>query len=593
MGVAPPEPVYEPVGLDTSEPRAGETHSTRRFKSVLLPLLHLACCFVISFTIAFKLDGYLAVPAESARHVDGGGYKLKVSDITTLVSTAMTVVKLLVGAWVGTIMWNCAFILLERRPGGLTLPQLNRMMTFYVPPIPRSSIEGFVLLLLLLVIPQQLIAPLITGAVDWSPSFEFSRTLRSTQSGSPEANPLGWFWYYYQTADRRASVRRAAAMSTMAWDGSAADRAYIRHVMNDVPHVTIPINSTLYNVVMPCIRIHSITFPTDPPPENIFNIAKNSANDEEKSGTLLSRVEEAPLRYGVNGNAVLFDPDDRPNNFDGLPPKDDSTFVMERPADYLKNGIMYAVILAGIPGKDGSPWVSCDKFQVSIFGKKPNNIFRGTGGGNYDWCYTYAKVNLTAGIVQSPTSTYISDRVVEADLESPKLELKAGPWVKEAIYLMPDVMSNVAIMNSTALYTWDDIEGYLNRLIRYSYQGAWDMLYRSYENDTRILDVRYYESRVLASVSKARVFSWLALSVLLTFSAVVLVLGKKSLCERSVVFDGPVAALVTDAREVLGKGGIGLANMAYVAKEKELGEVQLRRKPGSGFHLVPSDVELD
>ncbi|XTI86394.1 hypothetical protein V2W45_1341297 [Cenococcum geophilum] len=540
---------------------------------------------------AYVLDGYLAVPTESPRHVDGGKFKLKVSDVTTLVSTGLTIVRLLVGAWAGTIMWNCAFILLEKRPGGLTLPQLNRIMTFNVPPIPRSSTKGLVLLLLFLVIPQQLIAPLITGAVNWSPSFEFSQTLWSTQAGNPKANPTSWFWYYYQSVDRRASIRRAAAMTTMAWDGSATDRVHSRHVMNDVPGVSIPINSTLYNAVVPCIRIHSITFPTSPPPERVLKIAKDSVSDKEKSGTLLSRVDEAPLRYGVNGNAVLFDPDDRPGFYDELPPKDDLKFVMERPADYKKSGIMYAVILAGIPGADGSPWVGCDEFKVSIFGKTPNNIFRTTDGGNYQWCHTYAIVNLTAGVAQSPTSTHVSDRVVEADLPGAELDLKGGPWVKEAMYLMPDVMSNVAMMNSTTLYTWDDIEGYLDKLIRYSYQGAWDMLYRSYEPDTRTLDVRYYESRVLASVSKARAFAWLALSVLLTLSAVVLVMGKKALCERRVVFDGPVAALVTDAREVLEKGGEGLANLAYVTKEKEVGEVQLRRNAGSGFYLVPSDVE--
>ncbi|KAH8586654.1 hypothetical protein B0O99DRAFT_656735 [Bisporella sp. PMI_857] len=566
MGTASPDPTDALRALDTSKPRPGETHLSRGLKSIGLPLLHLSCCVVISFTIAYVLDGYLAVPAESPRYVDGGKFKLKVSDVTTLVSTGLTIVRLLVGAWAGTIIWNCTFILLEKRPGGLSLPQLSRIMAFNVPPIPRSPSEGLVLLLLLLIIPQQLIAPLITGAVNWSPSFEFSQSLRPTQAGSPEANPTSWFWYYYAGADRRASVRRAAAMATMAWDGSATDRAHSRHVMNDVRGVSIPINSTLFNAVVPCIRAHSITFPTAPPPEKVLKIAKDSVHDQEESETLLTRVGEAPLRYGVNGNAVLFDPDDRPGTHDALPPKYDSAFVMERPADYKKSGII-------------------------IFGKTPNNIFNTTDGGNYDWCHTYAIVNLTAGIAQSPTSTYVSDRVVEADLPSTELDLKGGPWVKEAMYLMPDVMSNVAMMHSTKLYTWDDIERYLDKLIRYSYQGAWDMLYRSYEPDNRTLDVRYYEPRVLASVSKARVFAWLALSLLLTLSAVVLVTGNKASCERSIVFDGPVAALVTDAREVLEKGGVGLTNLAYVTKEKKVGKVQLRRNPGSGFYLASSHME--
>lgn len=584
---APTAIVIETNGVqDTSKYRPGETKFSHRFKSTNIPLLHLTCCAIISFTVAYVLDGYLAVPTESARYVDGGRFKLKVSDVTTLVSAGLTVVKVLVGIWAGTILWNCAFMLLENRPGGLTLPQLNRVFSFYIPPFPRSSTEGLVLLLLLLVLPQQLIAPLITGAVNWSPSFEFSQILRSTQAGSPEANPTAWFWYYFATVDRRASVRRAAAMTTIAWDGSATDRVHPRHVMNDVPGLTIPINSTLFNVVLPCVQIHSITFPTAPPPDRLLKLVKDSRDNKEADGTLLSRVEDAPLKYGVNGNAVLFDIDDRPNLHEQLPPKTDSNFVMEVPANYKKSGLLYAVMLAGIPGSDGSPWTDCKDFKnSSTFGRAPIT-FNTTYGGNYQWCHMYAIVNLTAGIVQSPTSTYVSDRVVEADLPSDKLEIKAGPWVKEALYLMPDVMSNVAMMNSTNLYTWNDVEGYLNKVIRYSYQGSWDMLYRSYENDTRKLDVRYYESRVLASVSKARAFAWLALSVLLTLSAFILVVGKTALCKRSVVFDGPVAALVTDAAEVLERG-TELTKLAYVRKEKNVGEVQLRRKSDGGFILAP------
>jgi hypothetical protein len=457
------------------------------------------------------------------------------------------------------------------------------MMSFYLPPIPKSSAEALVVILLLLVIPQSFIAPLLTGAVGWSPSFAFSNKKCNTAAGNPDANPLNWFWYY-STKDRRASVRRAAALSVLAWGGAFPDRYHSRHVLNYGSNESITANSTLFKVVIPCIQIHSIEFPTTGPPERVFKIANDSVYDLEASGTILSRAEDAPLKYGVSGNAVLFDPDDRPNLHEQFPNRDDSSFEMERPANYLHTGTMYAVILLGIPGING-PLVGCEDFNASIFGTTYNNKWKSVDHGNYDWCHTYAIVNLTAGIADSPKSTYVSNRVVEAEIPSKDMEVRGDPWVKEAMYLMPDVMSNIAMMNTTTLHTWNDIEGYLDKLIRYSYQGAWDMLYRTYEVNNRILEVEYYASKVLASISRVRVFTWLGVSFLVTISAVFLVLGKKRVCERAIIIDGPVAALVTDSAAILENRGRDLTNLSYVTKEKELGKVKLEKLTDGSFCL--------
>ncbi|KAF2869415.1 hypothetical protein BDV95DRAFT_498212 [Massariosphaeria phaeospora] len=575
--------------LKTPKRRLNESAWGHLFRSINLPTLHLLACAALAFSMAFRLDGYLAVPEDSLRFLDGGRFKLKVADVTTLISTALTIIRIIVQAWVGTIMWNCAFILLEKR--GLTLPQVNRIMSFNIPPIPKSYADGLVVLLLFLVIPQQFISPLLSGSVGWTPSFEYSQAMRLAAAGSLEASAEGWFWYYYSTVDRRANIRRAAAMTALAWDGSAVDRMHCRHVLNDDPDVVVPVNSTLYGAVIPCIRIHSIEFPTVNPPAKVFKIANDSVYNIEEDPTRLSRVEEPPLRYSIPGNAVLFDPEDRPGLHDNLPPEGDLTpegyFERHRPTDYLQDGVMSAVILLGIPALG----TVCEGYNASIFGTTYHNKWRTTDHGNYEWCHTYAIVNLTAGVADSPQSTYVTNRVVEANLPTTELDIRAGPWVQEAMYLMPDVMSNVALMNTTSLYTWDDLDGYLDKLVRYSYQGAWDMLSRSYDPNATMLEVQYYESRVRASVSRARVFAWLVVSVLLTLSSAVLAAGKKRLCERGVVFDGPVAALVTDARVVVDMGEADeLTSLAYVGKEKGVGEVRLQRNDDGGFHLVPKST---
>jgi hypothetical protein len=84
--------------------RASETPGKRLFKAYRFPLLHMSSCIALSFCMVYILEGYRAVPMEASRYSDDGRYKLKVSDVTTLVSAALIVIRLLVGVWVGEIL---------------------------------------------------------------------------------------------------------------------------------------------------------------------------------------------------------------------------------------------------------------------------------------------------------------------------------------------------------------------------------------------------------------------------------------------------------------------------------------------------------
>jgi hypothetical protein len=92
--------------------------------------------------------------------------------------------------------------------------------------------------------------------------------------------------------------------------------------------------------------------------------------------------------------------------------------------------------------------------------------------------------------------------------------------VKQALYMLPDVMSTVAIMNTTELNTWHNLINYTETLIRYSYLGAWDMLQRNYDENSTSLTATLLEPRLQASVSRARVLAWFFVNLLFTFSGV-------------------------------------------------------------------------
>ncbi|KAH8685409.1 hypothetical protein BGZ60DRAFT_466204 [Tricladium varicosporioides] len=533
--------------------RASETSTRLSFQTAFFPTLHLLSCLIIAICMLRFLDGYLAVSIDSPHFVDGGKFKLRVSDVTTLISAALIVVKLLVGAWTGAIVWTCVFILLEKR--GLSLGQITRIMSFNIPPVPRGYAEIIVAVLLLLVIPQQFISPILSGAVDWSPSFEYGRSTVQVPNSDRNADPTMWFWYYYSPNDRRANVRRATALATLAWGESAIDKGHCRHVLGADAGNILTVNSSISNVVMPCIQIHSITFPNTPAPKDVYTLLDNSLNNKNDE---LSRVGDSPFQYFTDGNTVLFDPKDRPGMNDGFPPIHDNARLMDRPTNFLQNGVMNAAVIVSFgPPIDGK---NCTNINTTIFGnKRLNNIFSPIKSGNYYRCLSWAIVNFTAGVTTSPTGTYISNRVVEADVAAARMDIRGGPWVKEALYLLPDIMSALTMMNTTSLNTWDDLEGYTSKVIRYSYQAAWDMLSRSFDpilaNAT--FSARVYRPRVRASVSHGRVLAWLAVGALMTISAVLLTWGMKSMrCVRQRVFDGPVAALLTDPKEVIDGNGV-------------------------------------
>jgi hypothetical protein len=561
-------------------------HSRLRFRDItmftLMPILHLVCCILLVLCMVYLLEGYLAALPSQPRYVDGH-LKMRVSDITTLISVALTLIKLLVGAWTGTILWNCIFTLLET--SGLNLNQINRILSFYTPPFRRDASILFVALLLLLVVPQQFISPLLSGAVGWGDGFEFGQHMAQVEGGSTAASPLMWYWYWYSTANRRTYVRRAAGYAAIAWSNSTTDRGHCRHIMDDDG---MAINSSVLSVVMPCIQIQSITFPQTPPPASLVNL---TSDDIFNSNDSLSRDADPLLAYFIDGNLILFDPNDLPVYGD-FPQRSNTSFEMDVPSPYLHSGTMIAIVMInGTVPLDGK---NCTNLRENIFGLTTyNNIFSPVQSGNYYRCLTYAVVNFTAGVIVSPSSTYISSRVIESDQPASEMEIIAAPWVHEALYLMPDVMSTFSMMNSTPLATWENLENYTAQLIRYSYQAAWDMLSRSFEPNTTIIPARVYEQRQKAIVSHTRVYAWLAISLLSPCSCIILFVFKPRISARQAIKDGPIAAVRTDSSLVLDQKGCDLTDLLMLNSEvnKRVSTLNLRRNGDGDFTLTPKSQD--
>jgi hypothetical protein len=93
---------------------------------------------------------------------------MQASDITTMVSAAVVVVRIASASWATISAWRCAFIILEH--GGVMLQNFNRIVSWklYWPGWTGWTKETTIACLsLLLLTPATLVTPVITGAFGW------------------------------------------------------------------------------------------------------------------------------------------------------------------------------------------------------------------------------------------------------------------------------------------------------------------------------------------------------------------------------------------------------------------------------------------
>lgn len=376
------------------------------------------------------------------------------------------------------------------------------------------------------------------------------------ESNSPYANPNLWYWYGTHQQDVYTEQMHAAGFASLMWGADTPDRRHCRHLMNDN---IVSTNSTVFNATIPCIQIHSITWPKDPPSQLVRNLTLDSKN--------ISRVGENQLYGDWPGNAVIFNPSNM--NF-SIPAGDNQAQERPYPAPYLFSGEMTVIML--VLEQEG--FNNCTRIPSNIFGMQPTyptTLYTNDTGGLYEDCYSYAIVNFTAGVSTSPSSTYITSRVIEADQADQDMVIEPGPWVQEATYLMSDTMSMLSAMNTSTLETYNNRSGYVDKLVRYSYQASWDALYRDFDDRSQLLGIQPQEPRIRATVSKIRVFAWLGVSTLVLASSILLVMTQLEHKMRGLVLGGATAAFMTDPSQVLGDDRYDLTGLSYLTKKEKVG----------------------
>jgi hypothetical protein len=575
--------------------RPGES-DTLRFFSIWLPLfVHLILSTSILFFTSFFVNGYYALAfSHQSRHQEGG-LVLRASDITTLLSLSTKIMDYFRLSWVGMVAWRVVFILLEDQ--GLSIKHLSQYLSgLPARKRPRGK-EWLAAVLFLFLIPQPFIEPLALGSVDWNFAAKDGAPV-TIPSADPTAKARGWFWYLEQSWNRRSAIRTAGGMASRAW--GAEDVQYkknrtatrlggttCRHVMSGIA----PVNSTLLDATIPCIEIHNITWAQGPVPNETAAYARDKAAE-------LSLVDDPPFSYIRSGVSVLFSPGDTWDT-PSVVHRDGNVSEADFPKATIWTGNMTVFVTLSRQRTNGCQIIAPNAFgDSSSFGQEVLTAFPANDNLLNETCVARGTVHFTAGVVHAPRSKFVTPQVVEYDPSTAGAvnEMSDGTiqpsiWTREALWLMPDTMTQVAVMNTSQLPTWRNLDDYTATLIRISYTANWDMLHALYEaTDTAQLTVLPAMPRLRASVSFVRLYAWYGATLLVPLTGIILKYLHRS-CRRGIMSD-QTAVLFSDTAEVT-KRYPYLTGMTILTKEDEYLPdiyIQQTRTNRAKFRFMVDDV---
>ncbi|KAE8448849.1 hypothetical protein EG329_008851 [Mollisiaceae sp. DMI_Dod_QoI] len=521
---------------------------TRGFIFWSFLILYSICCIAISIILVKVIDGFNAAVSTTPRYINGK-LQLRVADITTLISAGLVVIKLFVTSWTLVAVWRCAYSLTHGLNVQLSKEQLSFMTKHKLPPwlnypfeLPRRSGSWVISAILLLMFPQTFIAPLLSGAVNWNPVIVPEGSSVPVNSTSSFAESSLWYQYTDSTyPDERNQVLKTAFGAVgLSWSDSSLASANgtsitgngCRHIVNNNG---LKAGSLQYNTTLPCIRFHDITWATseDQIPASYTSTVFQKALSIVNDSTDLSH-------YNEPGHAVLFNPNVLWN------PVETNSFPV---ANSFTGTMGLALVLAHTYDCKSSMGVN-NFGNVANTTAYPQYIYQWALG----TCYLFANVTFTAGVTSSAVSKYLSPVVIEDQTPIDKVVFQPSPWTQESFWLLPDLMTTVALANSTQIPTWYNLDIYAQSLIRQSYLGAWGSLHQTFDQATEVSFATPGEPRIQATVSYSRVFSWLAIS-LLTSVGGILLLGLTWGEEKPDVSDSVVAKVrkedMNDAKKIL------------------------------------------
>ena len=563
-------------------------------------LLHAVLTVVLAFLAVFVVDGRkFLVNTQHGTRSAGGSWLLYQSDMTTIISAALVLVRLSGASWFTLAKYRSAFMHLER--AGMTLGQISRTLRYGFPGWARLRRKGkaddtnpsnsyvrslgIVWLAVLIIIPIQLISPLASGAFTWVPARMPSSKLPMTMEKA--GNGLGWEYlvefseHQYITTLQSAGLAAVHTNARFESDYRPILRTYLPALRQYTPGSTL-----LGSATLPHFAINTFEWISD---------LDSISSDEGSVISSMFNDTNANLTFGSNANPfvspsgtyvtattlALNEPWPRPNQSEP-----DAQFAYEYPQPHtLKQSLLVGVFVA----RNDSVAMMKDCYTPEDkYGTIPKSIalyptyLDPESSQTLDNCYAFARITFNAGMVNCTDCPIAASGTLEADLKLKKyqdVELLPDPLVSTAVHMIPETLMYLVRMNSTAIPTWQNLDGYAKGILSLAYQCNWNALQLKMLNSTLTYSTLISQSSpvVLAQVSAKRIYAWLGLNLLILLSGAILVVAQMR-HDGEPVTDPQLYSLLLDATSVAGPRGEHISEECRNtgAPEKSDGDIRVK-----------------
>jgi hypothetical protein len=524
------------------------------------------------------VNGLVVNPSDAGRKSDGKTW-LRASDVTTIVSAAATVVGLATSAWFSGAVWKSTFILMKN---DLSLSQFKTMISISLP-VRIMGLDAFVIAaVLILSYPATISQPLLTGAIDWTTTtvFKDAGSVPAYMGGTPED------WFYYLDAPQGSRndgfAISALGVAAQTWSNVASSGWRCRHLGNAKSADTntpIPVNSTVENAILPCIQIHNLTWDNIPWDPEVVDLLKNNA-------TSLSLADSNPIgpEFWGGGQVFIYDlkPWDSPQKYLNA-----NKTSAQLPNSTIFSGTKKVLLQLTRQKTNNCTQVTNTGFGNATFLSQIKNAYPLVQNPTDENCYLSGTISITAGVVKSPQSRFLTARAIEAIADN--LQIEPSLWNEEVLFQMPDVMSRVSMVNPSGASRSNDVESYVAEILAVSYMAAWDIFFVESDNSTSTGDLKVNQlvNMLVARVDKIRVFSWLAISLLLVIFGVILLWLEFKRLGRWVT-NGPAAALTIDTSSLKERDLTSLSAYSQYQNQNSAAAWRINIKPPSTDKVKPT-----
>ncbi|KAL5638596.1 hypothetical protein ACGC1H_005310 [Rhizoctonia solani] len=490
--------------------RENRMHTTK-FLTIIPLVIHCLSSVAIAITLLRYLDTrqfYLERRpqiklADGTYEVDQlGKFNILQSDITTILSSLLMILRWVAAAWAGPLGWRAIFLLGEKY--GLRYRDIEWVTNYGIlhPAThfqrPLNLLLGLILISTLAPFPA---SPLLTGSISWIPSSSTVELPYHPIINLTGVHPNDTLNTLVYSGEYHATFPTDVVKNfNTAWRQDV-ETGIFRRVAPAMSHLSI--NSTIENIVVPYFTVTHIEWLPKLEDET-FQLLQTMRQDRAD----FLRFPQKMSQPGAAALIVSY------TSFEGA-----SSIILDSLPSTWSMMVNVAKELDPKDCNSNTTFLS-NNSTISpfllAFNSTPGYVFEGKMSG----CFVYAKVSYHAASGHCRNCRVISPSTVQNDTKLDDLGPEEGdPSIRSALIDMPQYIPTMTPLKDSLPDLANGVEAYVTALLTRLYSALWTSWSDAF-GVTHAQSSRYKPavSTLKVEINKARVYAWLILQLLATLA---------------------------------------------------------------------------